>query len=89
MTMSVTHARTHPSMCTHTQPGEPTVLLPMGGPYTPLRRLSSFDMMMFCVWAAVVCAEKLIIRGLYTSLFRRFNRKSCREFWEVRVVSHY
>ena len=77
-----------------------TAFLPMGGPYTPLRRLregegerekergrrregegerevatkgsyestcylSSFDMMISCVWVAVVRAEKFTIFGTY------------------------
>ena len=32
---------------------------PSGGPSTPLRRLSSFESMMSCVWFEPVCAEKL------------------------------
>ena len=55
----------------------PTAFLPSGGPKTPLRRLSSLDMMMFCVWLALVCAEKLRMFGLYTSLSSLFSRKSC------------
>ena len=53
-----------------------TIFFPSGGPNTPLRRLSSLDMMMFWVWAAVVWAEKLMNNGLYTSFCRRFSRKS-------------
>ena len=33
--------------------------LPIGGPKTPLRRLSSFMSMMSWLWLAEVCAEKL------------------------------
>jgi hypothetical protein len=36
-----------------------TVRLPIGGPKTPLRRLSSFESTMSCDWLAEVCAEKL------------------------------
>lgn len=44
-----------------------------------MRLLSSLDMMMFWVCAAVVWAEKLMRSGLYTSFFSLFNRKSWRE----------
>lgn len=57
---------------------ELTALLPRGGPYTPFLLLSSLDMIMFCVWLALVWAEKLIMFGLYTSLSSLFNKKSWR-----------
>ena len=43
---------------------------PSGGPYTPLRRLSSFSSMVSCVIPAVVLAEKPRQSGLYLSWFR-------------------
>mmetsp|Transcript_9912 Transcript_9912/g.31209 ORF Transcript_9912/g.31209 Transcript_9912/m.31209 type:complete len:244 (-) Transcript_9912:835-1566(-) len=44
-----------------------TACLPNGGPNTPLRRLRSLPSMMSCVWLALVCAEKLMNSGWYTS----------------------
>jgi hypothetical protein len=34
-----------------------TARFPIGGPYTPFRRLSSLASMMSCDWLAEVCAE--------------------------------
>ena len=55
-----------------------TVFHPSGGPKTPFLLLSNLERMMFWVWFALVCAEKLIRTGLYTSLGRRRRMKSCR-----------
>jgi len=41
-----------------------TAFFPSGGPNTPFLLLSSLDMMMFCVWLALVWAEKLMMLGL-------------------------
>ena len=41
-----------------------TAFLPSGGPNTPFLLLSSLDMMIFWVWLALVCAEKLMMLGL-------------------------
>ena len=56
-----------------------TVLRPIGGPNSPFLRLSSLERMMFCVWLAVVWAEKLIMTGLYVSFGSWFRMKSCNE----------
>jgi len=56
-----------------------TVFFPSGGPYTPFRRLSNFDIMMFWVCLAVVCAEKLMFIGLYDSVSSSFIKKFCKK----------
>ena len=47
-----------------------TVVLPIGGPKTPLRRFSSFESTMSCDWLAEVCAEKLRKIDAHLSLGR-------------------
>ena len=54
-----------------------TARLPICGPNTPLRRRSSFDMMMFCVWFADVCAEKFTKNGTNCSFAISFSILSC------------
>ena len=64
-----------------------TIFLPIGGPNTPLRRLSSFPSTTSCVWFAEVCAEKFMNR--YDQLepsVSSASREMCRLMYAVLPV---